>query len=117
MNTEERLFYIVSLKHTSKGDTALTFWGKDGAGYTWHRDRAGLYNQEEARSYSSTDNVPVPREDVDKWWMNAQDFGDKYVSVPNNPTILQIFGLSDKFMKPKKYKSCKMIFNNEPVTN
>lgn len=37
-------YYIISLKHTSKGDTALTFWGEDGNGYTWHRDRAGVRN-------------------------------------------------------------------------
>jgi len=110
-------YYIVSLKHTSKGDAALLFWGHDGGGYSWHRDRAGLYNDDVVQKHTSCDNVKVLKEDVDPFWMNALDFNDKYISVPNNKTVLHHLGLleSEKFMKPKKFASCRMVFINTPV--
>jgi hypothetical protein len=110
------MYYIISLKHTSKGDTALTFWGKNQCGYTWHRDRAGLYSLAEALTCAAEDNPMVKQEDVDPFWMNALDFEDKYISVPNNSTVRQVLKLDEKQMKPKKYRSCKMTFLNTPVT-
>lgn len=111
----ENQYYIVSLKHTSKGDTALTFWCADGAGYTWHRDRAGLYDEVASNKSSSVENVKVLKELVDPFWMNALDFEDKYISVPNNPTVLHHLRLLNKFMKPKKLAGCRMVFINTPV--
>lgn len=108
-------YYIISLKHTSKGDTALTFWGKNGSGYTWNRERAGVYNEVEANECKSEDNVPVLKSLVDPFWMNAADFGDKYISVPNNPTVLSKLGITNRLMKPKKFASCRMTFLNTPV--
>jgi hypothetical protein len=108
-------YYIVSLKHTSKGDTALTFWCANGCGYTLHKDRAGLYTQEEARKHENENNIKVLKELVDPFWMNALDFKDKYISVPNNKTVLHHLGLSDKEMKPKKFATCRMTFINTPA--
>lgn len=108
-------YYIISLKHTSKGDTALTFWGKNGGGYTWNRERAGLYPELGIEKYTSEDNIAVPKEQVDPFWMNALDFNDKYISVPNNPTVRHHLGLNGKFMKPKSIAACKMTFLNTPV--
>lgn len=110
MNNLKNEFYIVSLKHTSKGDTALTFWGANGSGYTWHKDRAGIYSKEEAEKCESSDNPKVPKENVDKFWIKATDFNDHYISVPNHPAVLFALGLSDKEMKPKRFKTCKMVF-------
>lgn len=112
---EEKQYYIVSLKHTSKGDTALTFWRHNSCGYAWHKNNTGVYSEEETASCVSEDNVAVEKEKVDKFWMNALDFNDEYVSVPNNPTVLHHLGLSAKFMKPKKYASCRMVFINTPI--
>jgi hypothetical protein len=108
-------YYIVSIKHTSKGDTALTFWGPNRSGYAWHRKNAGVYSESDLGNIPDELNVPVEKEVVDKFWMNALDFNDKYVSVPNNPTVLRHLGLSDKLMKPKKFASCRMAFINTPV--
>ncbi len=107
-------YYIVSLKHTSKGDTALTFFGPDNCGYAWHRKNAGIYGEEVYR-FTGDDAVAVDAQLVDKFWMNALDFKDEYISVPNNKTVLFHLGLSDKLMKPKKYASCRMVFINTPV--
>lgn len=108
-------YYIVSLKHTSKGDTALTFWRTNGCGYAWHKKNVGIYSEEEANKCTSEDNVKVLKEDVEKFWMNALDFNDEYISVPNNKTVLFYLGLSEKYMKPKKMASCRMVFINTPV--
>lgn len=108
-------YYIVSLKHTSKGDTALTFWCANGAGYTYSKNRAGVYEENKLHQYTTEDNVAVEKEKVDKFWMNALDFDDKFVAVPNNSTVRYHLGLSDKFMKPIKHKTCKMVFINTPV--
>lgn len=112
---EEKQYYIVSLKHTSKGDTALTFWGFDRCGYAWHKKNAGIYKESELGNIPDSLNVPVDKEIADKFWMNALDFSDEYISIPNNPTVLQHFGLSNKLMKPKKFASCRMVFINTPL--
>jgi hypothetical protein len=109
-------YYIVSLKHTSKGDTALTFWCANGNGYTWHKDRAGLYSEDIVSQYTSDDNVAVEKGLIDKFWMNAIDYNDKYVSVPNTKQVLFHLGLSDKYMKPKRMAGCRMQFINIPIS-
>lgn len=109
------MYYIISIKHTSKGDTALTFWCANGAGYTWGMTRAGKYTEEEAKKHTDELNVMVECEKVDKFWMNAIDFSDKYISVPNTPIVRIHLGISDKLMKPKKFASCRMQFTNTPL--
>lgn len=112
----KKYYYIVSLKHTSKGDACLTFWGANGSGYTWDYRRAGLYTWEELQGSISDENVAVEQEKVDPFWMNALDYNDKYISVPNNQTVLRALKLNDKLMKPKKYKAGgKLTFLNTPV--
>ncbi len=111
----EQLFYIVSLKHTSKGDTALTFWGPNGSGYTWHKARAGRYTKDQLTGSTSEDNVAVPVEAVDKLWKVGFDFNDPYKSVPNNKLTLGKLGLSDKLLKPKKMASCRINFDIDDV--
>jgi hypothetical protein len=117
MSTEKK-YYIVSLTHTSKGDTALTFWGHNGSGYTWNRDMAGLYDEEEMKKHISPNNVAVPKEKVDPYWMNATDFSDKYIAVPNNAGVLYNFDILEQskiYMKPKKHAGCRMTFLNTPL--
>lgn len=108
-------YYIISLKHTSKGDAALTFWGANGSGYTWSKNRAGIYPEEVIHQYTSEDNWAVPVEKVDPFWMNAVDYEDKYVSVPNTPQVCHQLGIPQSPMKPKKYATCRMAFINTPV--
>lgn len=105
-------YYIVSIKHTSKSDTALTLWGANNAGYFWNKSMAGIYSEEEIKSFKGDhDNVPVSKEDADKLFLPAKDFGDLYISLPNDITVRTILGLTDKHMKPAKYASCRMKFH------
>lgn len=111
------MYYIISIKHTSKGDTALTFWCANGNGYCWDRSRAGKYTKEEAGIRADDElNILVEVEKVDPFWMNALDFNDKYVAVPNSPTVRHHLGITDKHMKPKKFAGCRMQFINTPLT-
>lgn len=108
--TKRKEYYIVSLKHTSKGDTALTFWGHNSRGYTWGKDNAGLYSKEELPSIQNEENVPVLKDEVDKFWLPGNDFNDEFISVPNNTTTQNALGLSTKFMKEVRFKSCRIKF-------
>lgn len=108
-------YYIISCKHTSKGDTALLFFGPNNSGYTYHRDRAGKYSHEDALKYSGPDAPMVECEKVDPFWMNAVDFGDTFIAVPNTPVVRNAIGITDKEMKPKKFAGCRMAFMNTPV--
>lgn len=114
---KDKLYYIVSVRHTSKGDTALTFWSHNFSGYAWNKKNCGLYTEVEAKKCISDDNIMVPSDIVDKFWMNALDFKDEYVAVPNTPTVLFHLGISDKMMKSKKYASCRMTFINTPTVS
>lgn len=108
-------YYIISLKHTSKGDTALTFWCANGGGYTYSRERAGKYTEEEARKCISNENIMIECEKVDPFWMNAVDYNDKFISVANTQAVRNAIGITEQYMKPKKYATCKMAFMNTPV--
>lgn len=104
-------YYIVSLKHTSKGDTALTLWGPNGAGYCYTQRRAGVYTEEYKQKFGhDPENVFVEKEKADKLFMHAKDCNDRFYALPNDTTVRTILGLSDKHMKPAKYKTCKMQF-------
>jgi len=104
-------YYIVSIKHTSKGDSALTLWGPNNSGYTWHKDRAGVYTEDQIKRFAGDEmNVPVSRGAADLLWLSADDYGDKYISLPNNTTTCALLGLSIKHMKEKKFATCRMKF-------
>lgn len=105
-------YYIVSLKHTSVGDTALTFWRANGMGYTWDKETAGIYSEAEIRKYVSDDNIPVNKPDADGLWRPAVDFEDKFMAIENSKENLINLGLADKknLMKERVCATCKMIF-------
>jgi hypothetical protein len=108
-------YYIISLKHTSRGDKALTFWRSNGKGYAWHRDQCGLYAEDVVNEYTSDDNVAVLKETADKLWCDADDHGEKYIALPNTTANRKKLGISNKLMKPARTATCRMIFVNSPV--
>lgn len=106
----EQQYYIVSIKHTSKGDTALTLWAKNSAGYTYHRDRAGVYGEERRKEIEAAGDVFVKKEDADRLFLPAKYVDVEFISLPNDTTVRTILGIPTKNMKPAKYKTCKMAF-------
>jgi len=107
-------YYIVSIKHTSKADTALTLWGSNYCGYCYHKKNAGIYSREQVDKDFKNDpeNVPILKEEADKLFLPADDYNDHFIALPNDTTVRAILKLDTKHMKPAKYKSCKMIFRN-----
>ncbi len=57
-------FYLLSLKHTGRDEALFTWWGPDSRGYTWDLNRAGTYDEAEARRIEqggdTHDTVAVP---------------------------------------------------------
>lgn len=104
-------YYIISLKHTSIGDTALTLWGENHNGYTWHKDRAGIYHEEDKQGTESNQNVFVDKEAADRFWLPGNDYGDKFIALPNDTTVRTLLKLDAKQMKPKKLKGCQIVFH------
>lgn len=107
-----KLFYIISAKHTSIGDTALTLWGPNRSGYTWHKDRAGIYPELETQLICDEfENIAVDKEEADKFFLSGNDFGDKYISLPNNDTVRAALKVPFKRMKLRRAASCRIKFN------
>jgi hypothetical protein len=96
-------YYIVSLKHTSKGDTALTLWRHNSNGYCWYREWAGVYKEEEKGVIENFENVFVEKEKADSLFALTYPYDDEERTIlPNLPEVLQALGLDEKKMKPKK---------------
>lgn len=51
--------YVLSLKHTSPGDNALTFWGPNNRGYRLSLEDAGVYTEAEAKKIMDDSRYPV----------------------------------------------------------
>jgi hypothetical protein len=104
-------YYIVSTKHTSKADTALTLWGHNNAGYVYSKSRAGIYTEDQVKRFENDiENIPVDKEAADKLFLPADDYNDHFIALPNDTTVRTILNVSTKGMKPAKYKTCKMLF-------
>lgn len=102
-------YYIVSLKHTSRGDSAITLWRPDGNGYCWYQDWAGVYPTIESNRADSL-NVYVEKEIADPLFKQTTYDGENRMVLPNNSKVWDALNLNPKLMKAKKYKSCYMSF-------
>jgi len=106
----EKLFYIVSLKHTSKADTALTLWGANRSGYVWCKYRAGVYTEAEAEKLRSDDNVPVEKNIADLFFLPGHDYEQNFVALPNDIFVRKALGLTTAHMKNVRCASCHIEF-------
>ena len=102
-------YYIVSIKHTSKGDSALTLWGHDSAGYTFYEPTAGIYTDED-KEMANDVNVFVDKEIADKLWAKTMYDGKLRHVLRNNEMTRLTLGIDNKLMLPLKYKSHIMSF-------
>lgn len=99
-------YYIISLKWTSLADSWLTLWKEDSRGYTWQKEKAGVYNEEERATFTHDDQIPVEKETVDTLFVKAITEGETILVLPNNPEVCEKLGLNRRKMRPKKYKTC-----------
>lgn len=104
-------YYIISLKHTSIEDSALTLWRRGNKGYCWYKDWAGIYSEEEAESatnHTHPDNVCVPVEVADKLFVTVLYDGEQRLVLPNRDYVWAELNLEHRLMKEAKYRTCYM---------
>jgi len=53
------MFYVISLKHTSKTDRFLLLWRENNAGYTYGTNSAGRYEKVVPDYHDSEGNLPL----------------------------------------------------------
>lgn len=102
-------YYIVSLKHTSRGDSAITLWRHNGSGYCWYRDWAGVYSEINPLNADSL-NIFVDKEIADPLFKQTTYDGENRMVLPNMPGVWAALNLNPKLMKAKKCRSCFMSF-------
>lgn len=103
-------YYIISLKHTSKGDSALTLWRLDGKGYCWYSDWAGRYLKEDTENRIDEQNVSVEVDTTNPLFEKTTYDGEERWVLPNTKSVREKLGLDSKLMKAKKYATCFMSF-------
>lgn len=89
------MYYIISLKHTAKEDSQITFWRENNQGYSMHKDDAGIYGSYETGYHDSDANMPVLVDEVEKLFKS--DGTREY--LPNNKLVLGKLGLEYKGRK------------------
>ena len=102
-------YYIVSIKHTSKGDSALTLWCADSKGYTLYEPTAGIYTDADKVSANEL-NVFVDKEAADKLWAKTMYDRELRHVLRNNSITRIALGIDNKLMLPVRYKSITMSF-------
>lgn len=76
-------YYIISLKHTHKGDGYITLWRPNNAGYCLSKEFAGVYETPEVGYHNSDGNMPISVEEADKLFLKLPyDDLEKHL-IPN----------------------------------
>jgi len=76
--------YIISLKHTSKSDSAFTLWRPANKGYCQSLNSAGLYDIPEKGYHDSDDNLPVETELAERLGSTVTFDGELKTIIPVN---------------------------------
>ena len=108
-------YYIVSLKHTSKADTAITLWKSASAGYCWYQEWAGLYTHQEQMKHSPNDqhDVFIEKDLLESYLTEVMYEGGIWNVLPNTPEVRKALNLNYNLMKPKRNKTCNIIIKHK----
>lgn len=106
------LCYLVSLRHTSVADSALTLWRHESRGYCWRQDWAGVYETDdpEVMKHASDENVFVPKIQADELFRNTFYDEEQMKCLPNTFIVQKALDLDPNKMKSPKYRTCHMSF-------
>jgi hypothetical protein len=105
-------YYIVSLKWTSKADSALTLYRHESNGYCWRKDWAGVFGEEAKTKDDLT--VAISKEIADPLFVKTIYDGEEIMVLPNNKKTLQTLDINSSKMRPKKYRNCFMSYYHSP---
>jgi len=96
------MYYIISLKHTSKEDKFITLWRENNQGYCQSKHVAGIYENYIEGYHNSDANMPISTEEADKLFVLNTDSGQGILYLPNNKLVLGKLGLEFKKRKLTK---------------
>lgn len=89
----EALYIVISLKHTRRGDKAVTLWRPNDRGYCWRLEWAGRYPEQQVLGHlgyynSGCSNIAVPAELVEHLSCEVEcGDGESAICLPNNRDI------------------------------
>jgi hypothetical protein len=89
------MYYIISLKHTRKGEKCIAFWRPNNQGYCILAALAGQYETPVKDYHDSEDNIPVQIKEVEKL-LKPDPFSSgpkRFLILPNTPSNHKILGL------------------------
>jgi len=72
---DEKMYYLISARHTNHGDETVTFWRANSSGYCSRLDWAGKYTESQIKEYpcrydNGWDTIAIPYEDIEKESVN-----------------------------------------------
>ncbi|WP_314058630.1 hypothetical protein [Empedobacter brevis] len=86
---------ILSIKHSQDYAYSFLFWRSDNAGYTYHIEDAGQYEEVIADYHDSEDSIPINQSILDKLEKTTayNDFGEPITCVLNNSKNRKVLNL------------------------
>jgi len=101
-------YYIISLKHTHKKDSAITFYRSKSAGYCWFQEWAGIYGKDEAEAIEDFEHtIKVSAADANKFMVVTRYDGIDRLVLSNTPEVRAVLKLPFKRFAAH-YRSCYM---------
>ncbi len=89
------MFYIISLKHTYKGEQYLSLWRDKNAGYVYAKEGAGLYETPEPGYHDSDTNMPISEDEANKLFVKTPNdiYGAFVHLIPNTKPVWEALGV------------------------
>ncbi len=88
--------YVISLKHTHKGDKYITLWRPNNAGYCYSQDQAGKYKEIiDGYHNNETNSVPFKCDKLDGLFIDSDIIVDNKVKkcMPNCKQVWNMLNL------------------------
>lgn len=105
---EEKAYYIISLKHTARKDSAFTLWRPDCKGYCWYKAWAGLYLAEDFPDSPDKSSVFVETEKADLLFKEVLYDGETRIVLPNNEAVRSELGIDFNLLDKRIGRTCYM---------
>ena len=101
-------YYIISLRHTHKKDSAITFYRSKRAGYCWFQEWAGIYEKDEAEAIEDFEHtIKVSAAAANKFMVVTRYEGVDRLILPNTPEVRAALKLPFKRFAAH-HRSCHM---------
>ncbi len=75
--------YIVSLKHTMRGEKYITLWRPNNSGYCYSKENSGFYENPMLGYHDNDSNVPITEEQAKELFKEVLYDGVPKMMIPN----------------------------------